>query len=919
MIKRKKTLLKRQMPRFISKPKPALLLIFILFLLVSAGTAQNNLIVNGGFENKTTGWMVWGATLNTTTDVHSGTGAAMVTNRKNPWDAIVQDVTSKLVNNQMYKLTAWVKFPKTTSNFRATFQLDNGTNKSYLGFLRTANPAVGSYVKYSEIITISWTGTLKSAQIYFETESVNGVYSDYLIDDVELEIYTPPADIIQTGEGWKDIKSTMLIGGCVTDGVKNYFNSDAAKAQVLKDCNSATVQCYAAWGRWDENKRHVYHVDEFTSRVREMKKHNMTVTAHMLMGWDQYFPEWFRKNDFPADTLDAIMKSWIKTIIKYQGNDTVVDVWNVVNEAISWNGKGGYWPLSNPDFNSACEWQRMGYEPDASGLTGTKFVNPEHPVYIRKAFEYARTQTNKKLELRDSGFEFPTDAKYNAMYQLAVHLKKLNVPVDVIGFQTHIDIEKNYDWEGYSNNIKRYIDLGYEVIIPEVDIGDVAKNWSEEKAEKQKLQYYKLVTAAIKGGASDLQTWGFIDNPSNGWRKDENAFPYTLNYEPKPAYFGVKEALIDMSSVLFWEMNTIVDNKMPDVMKYNNFGTLANFGTPVLVTGYKSKAVQFDGVDDYISTSQLKQNISDDFTFTCFMKSAVTTSAVIAELFSDTNKTLKLGINADGKIYFDFNGESVLTGPTAVNDNSWHFLAVQRESNLYKLYIDDSAPIAQAKGPDLTICKLALGAKSDGTLAFPGAIDEVKLYDWKIEENSFVRNYGPAAPTKLTIVQSSILKLRLTWTDQSTNEKGFILERKASGENWEEIVKLPANTVAYNDVLPKYETEYSYRIRSYTTAGKSFESNVVTYTTPKDPSTGLIDNSEENSLLVYPNPAQTQLTVHSEAGSSIRIFDIHGKLILVRNNCSSTESVDISGFTHGLYIVRMDGNLKTGLVKFMKN
>jgi GH35 family endo-1,4-beta-xylanase len=909
----------KQKKCFRRKLKTTMIVAFIILLSVFDGFAQNNLIVNGGFENKTTGWMVWGATLNTTTDVHSGTGAAIVTNRKNPWDAIVQDVTSKLVNNRMYKLTAWVKFPKTTSNFRATFQIDNGTNKTYHGFLRTANPVVGSYVKYSEIISISWTGTLKSAQIYFESESVNGVYSDYLIDDVELEIYTPPADIIQTGEGWKDIKSTMRIGGCVTDGLKNYFNSDAAKAQVLKDCNSATVQCYAAWGRWDENKRHVYHVDEFSLRVREMKKHNMTVTAHMLMGWDQYFPEWFRKNDFPADTLDAIMKSWIKGIINYQGNDTLVDVWNVVNEAISWNGKGGYWPVNHTDFNSACEWQRMGYEPDASGLTGTKFVNSQHPVYIRKAFEYARTQTKKKLELRDSGFEFPTDSKYNAMYQLAVHLKKLNVPVDVIGFQTHIDIDKNYDWDGYANNIKRYIDLGYEVIIPEVDIGDVTKNWSDEKAEKQKQQYYKLVTAAIKGGASDLQTWGFIDNPANGWRKDENAFPYTLNYDPKPAYFGVKEALIDMSSVLFWEMNATVDNKMPDVMKYNNFGTLANFGIPVLVTGYKSKAVLFDGVDDYISTSQLKQSISGNFTFSCFIKSAATKSSVIAEMFSGTDKSLKLGINADGKIYFDCNGESVLTGLTAVNDNSWHFLAVQLDSNIYRLYIDDSAPVAQAQGSASTISKLAIGAKSDGTSAFAGAVDEVKLYDWKIEENSFVRNYAPSAPTKLTIAQPSGLNLQLTWTDQSSNEKGFILERKASGGNWEEIIKLPANTVAYNDVLSKYETEFSYRVRSYTTAGKSFESNIVNYTTPKDTATGIAGIPSVNLVSVFPNPARTQLTILSEAGANIMIFDIQGKQMLVRTKCSVTESVDISEFTQGLYLVRMENNSKTGFAKFVKN
>ena len=315
------------------------------------------------------------------------------------------------------------------------------------------------------------------ADLYFETESVNDVYSDYIIDDVQLVEITPVEDVIQTGEGLKNIKSTMLVGGCVTEGNKNYFKSAAGKAQVLKDCNTVTVQCYPGWGRWDETNHYVYHVDEFTNEVKEMKQQNMTVTAHMLLGWDQYFPEWYKTGDFPADTLEKIMQSWLKGIISYKGNDTLVDIWNVVNEAISWDGKGGYWPLFNENYNDACELERMGFEPDASGLTGKQFVNAEHPVYIRKAFEYARTLTDKKLELRESGFEFPGDSKYDAFYQLAVHLKKMNAPVDVIGFQTHIDIEKNYDWEGYANNIKRYRALGYEVNIPEVDVGDVNKDW----------------------------------------------------------------------------------------------------------------------------------------------------------------------------------------------------------------------------------------------------------------------------------------------------------------------------------------------------------------------------------------------------------------------------------------------------------
>lgn len=891
--------------------------IILIFVLLS-GFAQTNLITNGDFENQTTGWMIWGATLAPTTDAHSGIGAALVSNRKNPWDALARDVKSILVNGENYTISAWVKIPQAGQNFRITLGTTVDGQSSYLGLCRTPSPKIGSYTYYTETFPVKWTGNLQSANLYFELESVGGVYSDYLVDDVQLVKFVPIPDIIQKGSGLKNIKSSMLIGGCI-GGTKNYFNSEAARAQVLKDCNTTTITCYPAWGRWDEVKHHVYHVEDFSSKIQEMKKQQLNVTAHMLLGWDQYFPDWYKNNDFPADTLDAIMKSWLKGIIQYKGNDTLVDVWNVVNEAISWDGKGGYWPENNADHLNACEMQRMGYEPDASGLTGKQYVNAQHPVYIRKSFEYARTLTKKKLELRDSGIEFPTDAKYNAFYQLAVHLKKMNAPVDVIGFQTHIDLEKTYDWEGYTNNIKRYVQLGYEVNIPEVDIGDAAKSWSDYKAELQKIQFYKLVTAAIRGGASEFQTWGFIDD-NEDWRKGQSAFPYTNHFEMKPAYYGIQEALTDMSSILYWEMDAPTNNLMPDIMKYNNFGTLNNFGTPAIVSGFKSNALQFDGIDDYISSAKLSENISWNLTFSCFLKTSANKAGIIADIAQDGISGLKIGINPEGKIYLNAAeaGLSIdLVGSTAVNDNAWHFIAIQRDSLTYRLYIDDSTPVASGKGTIQNFDQLTVGAKSDGSQAFEGAIDEVKLYASAIEEGSFVRGFAPFPPMKLAI-QTNALRIKLTWLDQSSNENGFVVERKTKDGNWEECGRVGANIMSFIDVLDQYDTEYSYRVSSFTTIGKSAASNTITYVTPKDPNTGILENSANMLLSVYPNPVHDKFTLVSSESARIKIVDIQGKLLLEKDNLSASETVDISNFTSGIYFLQTFDNKKTNVAKLIK-
>src|SRR5665647_1598143 len=131
-----------------------------------------------------------------------------------------------------------------------------------------------------------------------------------------------------------------------------------------------------------------------------------------------------------------------------------------------------------------------------------------------------------------------------------------------------------------------------------------------------------------------------------------------------------------MSSILYWEMDAPTNNLMPDVMKYNNFGTLNNFGTPAIVSGFKSNALQFDGIDDYISSAKLSESISGNLTFSCFLKTSANKAGIIADIALDGISGLKIGINPEGKIYLNAAEAGLsadLVGSTAVNDNAWHF------------------------------------------------------------------------------------------------------------------------------------------------------------------------------------------------------------------------------------------------------
>ena len=106
---------------------------------------------------------------------------------------------------------------------------------------------------------------------------------------------------------------------------------------------------------------------------------------------------------------------------------------------------------------------------------------------------------------------------------------------------------------------------------------------------------------------------------------------------------------------------------------------------------------------------------------------------------------------------------------------------------------------------------------------------------------------GPVAPSNLAARAVSTSQINLTWSDQSTNETSFTLERAtASGGPWSTATSTMASVQAYSDTGRAAGTTYYYRVRAVNAAGSSAYSNTANATTQQPNATAVLTVTSSN-------------------------------------------------------------------------
>jgi hypothetical protein len=162
-------------------------LILILTLGISYGDTAN-ILINPGFETSTTGnWAARSCTFaRTTTQKNSGSYSGLASRRTASWQGIQQNVLGKMVQDQTYQVSGWVRTSfSTATDVHLTFQKTDDSGTSYgWGASGTASSNGWSYISGTYTLTVN--GTLTGLLVYVEGASSGSSYYDIYLDDVNV-------------------------------------------------------------------------------------------------------------------------------------------------------------------------------------------------------------------------------------------------------------------------------------------------------------------------------------------------------------------------------------------------------------------------------------------------------------------------------------------------------------------------------------------------------------------------------------------------------------------------------------------------------------------------------------------------------------------------------------------------------------
>ncbi len=170
------------------------------------------------------------------------------------------------------------------------------------------------------------------------------------------------------------------------------------------------------------------------------------------------------------------------------------------------------------------------------------------------------------------------------------------------------------------------------------------------------------------------------------------------------------------------------------------------------------------------------------------------------------------------------------------------------------------------------------------------------------------------APTQLAASEITHSSVKLDWAQEGDVNSWTVYYKKATATSWSTI---PAATHPMTITDLEAETAYEAYVKANCAEGESEPSNTVTFTTNPD---GVNDYVLENSISLYPNPANEQLTISRAQGmmNEVIVYDVYGKTLRTMSVNDNTVVVNVNDLAAGMYFVRIITNEGMATKTFVK-
>jgi endo-1,4-beta-xylanase len=290
-------------------------------------------------------------------------------------------------------------------------------------------------------------------------------------------------------------ESNRYFGAAV---VPNLLGDPAYSSTLDLEFNSVVAENAMKWDATEPNPGQ-FNFSGGDQIVEYAQSRGMRVHGHTLV-WHAQQPGWVQ--GLTGNDLRQAMLNHIAGVAGHWSGQ--IDSWDVANEAFEWDGSRRQSNLQ----------QQLG------------------DGWIEEAFRAAReADPDAKLCYND----FSTDGinpKSNGIYDMVVDFRARGVPIDCVGFQSHLSWDS--DLSSYRENLQRFAELGVEVQITELDVGG---------SGAPQANVYRTVTEACMAvsGCAGITTWGITD--LHTWRPNDTPLLFDTNYQKKEAYFAVLDAL----------------------------------------------------------------------------------------------------------------------------------------------------------------------------------------------------------------------------------------------------------------------------------------------------------------------------------------------------------------------------------------